>query len=288
MLETPNIELQATPAESFEATGPLPERVHEFAQRWATFHNRALPACNISVNRIPPQHVGLGVGTQLGLSVAAALNAYERLPSVTPVELALSVGRGLRSAVGTYGFVYGGLIAERGKENFDAISPLDAHVPMPADWHFVLVRPRSQTATPGFTGTEEVNAFHALPPVPADTTSELIRLAREQLLPSALQADFPSFAAALDRYCLLAGMCFASLQGGPFNGPVLARLAEEMRRCGANAVGQSSWGPTIFSILPNLSSASEFEERLLASELGQEIEITLSAPNNTGANVHFA
>ena len=53
---------------------------------------------------------------------------------LTPAELAQSVGRGLRSAVGTYGFVHGGMIAERGKLPGEVISPLDARVVLPEDW----------------------------------------------------------------------------------------------------------------------------------------------------------
>ena len=71
------------------------------------------------------------------------------LPSQSPQELALSVGRGLRSAVGTYGFVFGGLIVEQGKLPDEPISPLDCRIDLPEAWRFVLVRPLGLTGIAG-------------------------------------------------------------------------------------------------------------------------------------------
>ena len=80
-------------AEAFRASGPLADRVTEFARRWATTNQlQAEPACHIHVTSAPHQHTGLGVGTQLGLSVAAGLNGLYNLPIPKPVELAMSVG----------------------------------------------------------------------------------------------------------------------------------------------------------------------------------------------------
>lgn len=282
MIQSPSLQLTARRGESFSATGPLAERVRVFAARWAAFYRDSLPAATIEVSQAPPEHSGLGVGTQLGLSVAAALNALHDLPPVTPTELAQSVGRAQRSAVGTYGFVHGGLIAERGKLPGEAMSPLDARIALPIDWRFVLVTPSTTT---GLAGDAEVEAFEKLPPVLEEITAELIRLAREELLPSAAQADFARFGAALDRYCHLAGLCFAAIQGGAYNGPVLERLVAIMRSCGAAGVGQSSWGPTLFALLPTQLAAQEFAKRLQQRSEGLDFATLICSPNNRGATV---
>jgi beta-RFAP synthase len=283
MIESPSAQLQLTAAESFQASGPLADRVRTFAERWTTFHGRdVLPACHVEVLRVPPEHSGLGVGTQLGLSVAAALNAWDSMPPATPVELALSVGRGLRSAVGTYGFILGGLIAERGKLPSETISPLDVRVEIPAAWRFVLVTP---PASAGLAGQAEVQAFATLPPVPPATTEKLIRLAREELIPSAVQADFARFSAALYEYCHQAGLCFATVQGGAYNGPVLTGLVEAMRSSGAVGVGQSSWGPTLFALLPDDAAAQEFVGRLRAAVSDIQFDTRITAADNRGARV---
>jgi beta-ribofuranosylaminobenzene 5'-phosphate synthase len=283
MIDSPSVELELAPAATFSVAGPLAERVHTFAERWRVFHDRGeLPSCHIAVRNVPPEHSGLGVGTQLGLSVAAALNAWSNVASVTPAELALSVGRGLRSAVGTYGFVHGGLVAERGKLASETISPLDMRVALPDEWRFVLVT--AQRAK-GLAGQAEMHAFQALPAVPPATTEKLIALARLSLLPAAMQADFEQFSAALFEYCETAGMCFAEVQGGPYNGSVLSELVAAMRGCGAGGAGQSSWGPTLFALLPNDQAAAEFVARLRAAVATIEFNVHIAMPNNHGARL---
>lgn len=283
MVESPGMQLEATANDRFEAVGPLAERLQEFAERWTRFHRRdSLPGCRLEVKQSPPEHAGLGVGTQLGLSVAAALNALYALPPVTPRELAVSVGRGLRSAVGTYGFVQGGLIAERGKLPGESISPLDVRVALPEQWRFVLVRP--QVAS-GLAGPAEAQAFEQLPGVSAESSRQLIFLAREELIPAAIQGDFSRFSSALYRYCNLAGVYFAAVQGGSYNGPVLARFVEIMRSCGAEGVGQSSWGPTLFAALADEASASTFVDRLREAGSDMDFNLCVSRPCNAGAKV---
>src|SRR5262249_46094799 len=128
MVQPPELKLSIRSADQFEATGTGASRVGSFAQAWTRFHYRDLPAVRVEIHGTVAEHAGLGMGTQLGLSVAAGLNAFCELPDQTPQELALSVGRGLRSAVGTYGFVFGGLIVEQGKLPAEPISPLDCRI----------------------------------------------------------------------------------------------------------------------------------------------------------------
>jgi beta-ribofuranosylaminobenzene 5'-phosphate synthase len=283
MIEHPCLELEVTAADPFRCEGPAAQRVLEFSGRWALFHRRSsLPLCRLVVRQLPPEHSGLGVGTQLGLSVAAALNAWEGLPSATPAELAMSVARGLRSAVGTYGFAQGGLIAERGKLPHETISPLDVRVELPNQWRFVLVR--AKTAS-GLAGQAEAQAFEQLPCVSPATSEQLIRLAREEMIPAAVQGNFDGFSEALYRYCREAGLCFTAIQGGPYNGPLLTRLVEILRACGATGVGQSSWGPTLFAVMSDEDRAQAFVERFRNQASGIECEIDITPPNNSGARI---
>jgi ribulose-5-phosphate 4-epimerase/fuculose-1-phosphate aldolase len=46
------------------------------ASSWLACWAIAPPACRIEVLEVPPEHVGLGAGTQLALSVVAGLTAY--------------------------------------------------------------------------------------------------------------------------------------------------------------------------------------------------------------------
>ena len=286
MVDQPALKLKVSVASRFECIGPLAERAHDFAQRWGEFHGLSqLPACRIEILATPPNHVGLGVGTQLGLSVAAGLNAFAGLPAAGPQELALSVGRGQRSAIGTYGFVMGGLIVERGKLPGEPISPLDCRIDLPEKWRFVLLRPLGWQ---GLSGEQEEQAIGGLPRVPEKVTQRLIATARDDLIPAAATADFPQFAESLYQFGHLAGSCFAARQGGPYNGPVLTSLIQWLRnRCDAG-VGQSSCGPTLFAAVSDQHSAIVLADVLQRSHPEGPLEVTIAAPNNQGALVQSA
>ena len=286
MVDQPALKLKVSASSSFESAGPLAERAHDFAQRWGEFHRLSqLPACRIEILAVPPNHVGLGVGTQLGLSVAAGLNAFAGLPTAGPQELALSVGRGQRSAIGTYGFMMGGLIVERGKLPGEPISPLDCRIDLPEEWRFVLLRP---VGWQGLSGEQEEQAIGGLPRVPDEVTDRLVAIARDELIPAAATANFPQFAESLYQFGHLAGSCFAARQGGPYNGPVLTRLIDWLRSRGYGGVGQSSWGPTLFAAVPNQHSAIVLVDLLQRSHPEGPLEVTIAAPNNRGALVQSA
>lgn len=291
MVDGPAIRLAVTASDRLETAGPLAARTREFACRWAAYArlpsdaDRAL-TCRIEVLSAAPQHGGLGVGTQLGLSVAAALTAWFQRPALSPAELAQSVGRGRRSAIGTYGFATGGLIVERGRLAGEPISPLACRLPLPDAWRFVLVQPRGNA---GLSGAAEQTAFDQLPAVPDDVTATLWEELHARLLPAVRNADFAQFSESVYRYGWLAGSCFAAVQGGPYNGPRLARIVTLIRELGVAGVGQSSWGPTLFALLPDEPQAHQFSARLaaaLADQLGEyDVDLSLAVPNNTGASV---
>jgi beta-RFAP synthase len=283
MVDRPGLELRISLADRLCTCGPLAGRVGEFARRWALFQSRGEePNCRIEVVASPRLHVGLGVGTQLGLSVAAGLNALLARPPTCTEELAQSVGRGLRSSVGAYGFVQGGLIADRGKLPREPLAPLDCRLDVPPQWRFLLIRPRRGR---GLWGETERRAFAELPAVPVDSARRLRREVHDRMLPAAERGAFEDFSESVYRFGRLAGLCFAQKQGGPYNGPHLCRLVERIRSLGVRGVGQSSWGPTLFAVLPDNQMAGALA-RELARQVGDaDIELQIAAPQNVGARV---
>jgi len=291
MVDGPAVHLSVTAAERLYTAGPLADRAREFACRWAQYAGiSADPTqalrCRIEVHSAAPEHAGLGVGTQLALSVAAALTAWFARPPLPPAELAFAVGRGRRSAVGTYGFAAGGLVVEPGRLPDDPISPLECRLPLPESWRFVLLQPRADA---GLSGAAEQTAFDQLPAVPDEVTAELWDELRQRMLPAAQAADFAQFSASVYRYGRLAGLCFAPVQGGPYNGPRLARLVDLVRGLDVAGVGQSSWGPTLFALLPGQQQAEEFVARLTAELQAPaedlDVRLSITRPNNRGAEI---
>ncbi len=282
MLENPALRLTAMASDSFVAEGELSSRSRAFADSWSRHHGIPLPPIRLAVHECPPEHSGLGVGTQLGLSVAAALHPWTGSPVVGPEPFARSVERGLRSSVGAYGFHRGGLIIERGKAEGDWLAPLDLQVELPSAWRFVLVRPSVGEAS--VAGRKEQQVFDSISG-DEQVERELERLLRNALAPAATCGDFDAFAQSVEAYGRLAGSCFSAVQGGPYNGQLLNQLVGALKDLGAQGVGQSSWGPTLFACFPCTEAAEAFETRLGQLDNFGPLTTTLSAPSPSGATV---
>jgi beta-RFAP synthase len=275
--------LRLTRAERLQASGPLAERAMEFARRWTASAGRIeLPRCHIEILHAPPLNAGLGVGTQLGLAVAAGLNAMHGRARGNAVALAAEVERGLRSSVGIYGFELGGLIVERGKLAHEAIAPLAVREEVPCDWRVVLIQPHERG---GLSGGEEQQAFAAVAPVPDAVTAMLWQEVEMSLLPALRSRDCDAFSQSVYRFGHAAGMCFAAVQGGAYNGSLLTEIVAAARRLGVEGVGQSSWGPTIFCLLRDDAAASEFIQRMRRDFPHIEANYTIAGPVNHGATI---
>lgn len=283
MVKEPRVRLQLTAADQFAATAAdesQAERICEFASRWAAWHGISeAPSCHIELLASPRMHIGLGVGTQLGLAIASGLNRWTGR-ECSLLELAASVGRGQRSAIGTHGFQRGGLIFEHGKTSEETLSPLAVQLQLPDSWRFVLVTPQQQR---GLSGQREREAFRQLPPVTEAVTARLQAELEEQLLPAARQQDFDAFSASVFRFGRLAGECFSPIQGGPYNGPHLQRLVDCLLDAGVTGVGQTSWGPTIFALVSSQQRAEQLVSSLREAGEFADAEFQVSAVDNRGA-----
>jgi beta-RFAP synthase len=280
MIDPPAVEVEIAPAARFQLAGSHRERAADFAQLAANAWQLAeLPLCRVRV-AAPSDHVGLGVGTQLGLAIAAGLRRFLKLPDIAVDELAQSVGRASRSAVGSYGFQYGGLIVDAGRDADQIIGKLQRRAAVPNAWRFVVVRPIAQR---GLAGPIEADAFARLPPVPQQVTQELWRLTTDQMLPVLERGDCAAFGEAVYRFGRMAGECFAPVQGGPFASPEITHLVDAIRGRGVPGVGQSSWGPTVFAICESEVKAESLCDWLLRKLDPLELEISIARPNNEGA-----
>jgi len=241
MIEAPALRLRAEPAPAWSAEGRLAERALLFAWQFAAGD---LPPRRLVIESAPPEHAGLGSGTQLALATARALAASWRLDFPLD-ELARRVGRGQRSALGTHGFAAGGLLVEAGHRPGGGLSPLVARFDFPEEWHIVLVLP---DAPAGLHGADERDAIGALGPLP-EQRDALCRLVLLGILPALVERDLPAFGEALHDFNARAGEAFAGAQGGVYAGPVVAGWVAFLRARGVAGVGQSSWGPGVFAVV---------------------------------------
>lgn len=258
MVERPGLRLEVRRSPEFATRGVAQSRLEAFAQMWQQATQDDLPPVELRLAQAPAQHIGLGTGTQLGLTVAAALFAASTRPVPSASELAVMVGRAKRSSVGTYGFDRGGLIYELGKTLRDQVGQLAAHLQLPQAWRITLLTPARGAADEGLSGSAELQAFRKLPEVPVAVTERLMTLAEEAILPAARNQDLAAFGEAVYEYGVTAGGCFAEAQGGSFATPQLATWVDAIRALGVAGVGQSSWGPTLFAFHENEARAEQF------------------------------
>ncbi|MBL6707453.1 MAG: beta-ribofuranosylaminobenzene 5'-phosphate synthase, partial [Planctomycetaceae bacterium] len=191
-------------------------RVCRIVKRIRQLPDSHVPTLNIEVAQAIPSHRGLGSGTQLALATARATNACLGMGEASASELAELTGRGLRSAVGTWGFEYGGLIVDGGKLETDSVGSMAARLEFPPGWRFLLISPQSFS---GLSGEDEVTAFRELPGMPQKMTAALCRLIVMEILPAVQTQDFNRASLALAEYGNLAGEYFAPAQGGVFIDP---------------------------------------------------------------------
>jgi beta-ribofuranosylaminobenzene 5'-phosphate synthase len=283
MIDRPSTTIRIEPAAKDECIGVHAGRLKQTLELVRTSAWSAdVPTCRLMHVGSPRSHVGLGSGTQTALAVVAGLRAFAGLPPLEALELGEASGRAKRSSVGLHGFLHGGLIVEAGKLPTEKVAPLLAQTPLPEKWRFVLVCPRHKE---GLSGESEKKAFATLPPVPAAITEQLRRIALDQLVPSAKHADFATFADGLYRFGLAAGQCFKSHQAGVYATEQLARLVERVRDAGVRGVGQSSWGPTLFTLHPTPELAQRFvDDRSLWPD-SWEYDFTIARPSPSGAEI---
>ncbi|HEV3340257.1 MAG TPA: hypothetical protein VG125_07865 [Pirellulales bacterium] len=291
MIADPSLRLTIGGSDRFHVSGPLRDRVERCiahlsrqATWWPSGHRDVLrpPPIRVEIESAPPQHAGLGSGTQLGMALARGLAAWFDTPAQTAESLAQAVGRGQRSAVGIHGACWGGFLVESGKLRGEEISPLISRTALPDDWRFAIVIPNEGT---GLCGDAEQRAFDRLPPVRPETTAALCRELVCEMMPAAQVGDFDRFSEGLFRYGRLAGECFAVEQGGVYAGAVVERLVERCRALGVRGVGQSSWGPTVFALCRDEREAKELIATLAAAGDMPQAQTFLTAPDNHGIRV---
>lgn len=231
-----------------------------------------------------PSHSGFGSGTQTSLATALLVTKMLKLPQPSAEELAASVDRGKRSAIGSHGFLQGGVLVDEGKTDQTPLAPLDLRVEFPEDWRIVTIL--SHSSRPVF-GHHEREAFEQLPPTAVAEREFMTRLVKQVVIPALLEQDYPTFGEALYEFGRRSGQMFQNIQGGPYNGEQIAAIVQSARDLGCLATGQSSWGPCVYAILPSPTEADNLLRRLHL-KFGKSVTIEISEGDNQGAFLSLA
>lgn len=297
MIEQPGLLVTLEPWERDVIEGPLANRAADVLREIRTrlYGAGRLPfGVRIRVEHAAPIHVGLGTGTQLALAVAwayvALLQREHRIAARgtdSAAELARLTNRGTRSGIGLHGFLHGGFLVDGGKvgENqTGGAPPLIARFDFPKDWRIVLAIPRGDQ---GLHGDPERDAFALLEPVSEDLLDRQCRRLLLGILPAIADQDYPAFAEALHEYNRDAGLPFKRVQRGFYTGRLVADRIALVRSLGIPATGQTSWGPTVFAIVPDADKAAWLSQRLPAEPAFADCQIVVTQARNRGACLNW-
>ncbi|ANE57645.1 beta-ribofuranosylaminobenzene 5'-phosphate synthase [Methylomonas sp. DH-1] len=239
---------------------------------------------SISGNMRP--HAGFGSGTAVTLACLEALHILNG-SEITPSELVAASGRGGTSGVGIHSYFSGGYVFDLGrKADGDSFSPshLNGNKPTPLlvdqgpmpDWEFGICMP---AAIAHKTQAEERDFFRRTCPLPADKVYETVYHTLFGLYAALREADRAAFCAALKAV----QNCAWKLAERREYGEALFGLEQAIYAAGADAVGMSSLGPSLFFLADDVNSV------VTAMRLSRpDCEWLVTRPDNRGREIVYA
>ncbi|MEJ8823381.1 beta-ribofuranosylaminobenzene 5'-phosphate synthase family protein [Variovorax humicola] len=237
---------------------------------------------HLRLKRVLPAHAGFGSGTQLALAIARAFAHWHGL-DVSTARLAQWLGRGQRSGIGVGGFDLGGLLVDGGPGAHGEPPVVLSRIALPAEWRVLVVQDGAQQ---GLSGAAERQAIAALPPMAKAQAADICHQVLMRVLPGAASAEFAPFAAGVTHIQRLLGAHFAAGQGGDvYASAAVGRVLGWIdTRESLVALGQSSWGPTGFAILPSLARAEALADELhAAGVVAPSLTLRIVSGRNSGA-----
>ncbi|XSG86507.1 MAG: beta-ribofuranosylaminobenzene 5'-phosphate synthase family protein [Methylohalobius sp. ZOD2] len=280
-LESIATEVEVLPAPSFSVTGAGAARVAYVARLLCNQLNLPDRVHIRMTSQIPP-HAGLGSGTQLALGVGSALARFWG-SRVDLRRIAWRADRGTRSGIGIAAFEGGGFILDGGSAEDTLTPPLLTRLTVPENWRWLLI---FDERFQGLSGQREVQAFRELPPFSRRTAADLCYQIVLQGLPALAENRYDDFCETLAAVQRANGDYFSPAQGGRHASRDVSAVLEWLERQGWRGVGQSSWGPTGFCLLPGPETAEQVKaalEKHFAGWKGLRFQVVRS--RNRGAEI---
>src|SRR5262249_7826226 len=139
----------------------------------------------------------------------------------------------------------------------------------------------------GLSGMKEAQAIEELLAhgIPLNHTETMCRLVLLGILPALKENDLKSFGESLSDLNYLAGQVFAQIPGGAYR-PRVAQIIQFIQRQGISGVGQSSWGPAVFTVIEDTLRARDLSEKIRKTFNLNEKEVLVTSACNHGATAN--
>lgn len=285
MLDQPAWQLEVALATSgpdiFETSAGVRERLQRILLRFRR-SNPDLPAVRFATVCEVNPHAGLGSGTQLTLAAGTALLLLSgRRRPADATQLAASLGRSRRSAIGTFGFDHGGFIIDHGEQQQSPEHRLEK-IRIPEEWRFLIVTPPQLT---GLSGETEENFFGEQRCLAPDVLNQIDTAVQTMIVPAIRHRRFADFRDGLAVYGRLVGEFYAPAQGGVYSSPLIRSLVDQLAERGVTGAVQSSWGPSVCIPASSPEDTVRIEEILKSCGRHPDVTVTVAKGLNVGATV---
>lgn len=274
-LDKPRLHLTAQLNKVFSSCGDENERIEKFYSLLDVPHG-----VQFNLERALASHQGLGSGTQLCLSVGALLCLLQN-KKISPRHILARCGRGKRSGLGVAAFEGGGFILDGGlNPQHSHPPPLISRLPYPDEWRILLLCDHEQKS---IFGQSETQAFDSLKAMPEAQSAQACRVTLLQILPALMEKDFSNFTQGIQFLQDLMAQYFAIHQGGAYLSPLVAKVLNKLRAQNMQGMGQSSWGPTGFILLPNEENAQKVKKEIATHT--DKLTLIIAKGQNHGATL---
>lgn len=221
-----------------------------------------LPGIHVEVKRRIPPYVGLGYHTTLALSIGRGISElYNR--NLGMEEIALTVKRGLLTAMGLYACKFGGFIVEGGfrvGELDKMVPPLISRYDIPKDWTFVVAIPDEPKRKLADLRRHEDAILERVRMSDGDSAF-LSRIVLLGLIPAIAENNLKDFGDALTTFNERLGSSWGRYQSGNYCCDIVDEGIKIMKKEAFSAC-QTSWGPAFYGILNRKEKAKSLAKKL--------------------------
>ncbi|WP_297508031.1 beta-ribofuranosylaminobenzene 5'-phosphate synthase family protein [Thermococcus sp.] len=282
-IETPRLEIEVREAEKDTSND---EDALRFIERFRESHD--FPPVEVEVKSYIPKWVGIGFHTTLALSIGEGINRLFNL-GLSFEDVALSMRRGLITALGFYALKVGGFIYEGGfpvDKREKVVPPLIFRGEMPEDWLFVVAIPETPRKALAEVRRREDEILDNLKKMPPELADRLSRIVLIKILPSFVERDIKTFGEGLYQFNHLLGKFWSDYQENVYccdivNEGIKLMLSKAYCAC------QTSWGPTFYGLVDGWEKAEVLRREVEAflRENGDGGEVFITKADNRGTVV---